>query len=138
MLAFAAVHGQLHCVPVGSMECFVAVQKSLDVIFTWRQIAKMTHGIAESVVVRNGDRFAGRESIYIDAEDNLCLNGKIDLHARFLRWIGGEQNKDAAIQRLRAAVFGKRNGELRPIARRWNSGRRRNRDGTADETERKS
>src|SRR5580698_8741398 len=136
MLAFAAVHGELHRVPVGSMESFIAVQNTLNVVFARRQIPKMTDWVAESVVIRNNDRLAGRQPIHVDAEKDLRLDGKIDLHARFLRWISREQNEDAPIKRLRAAVIGERNGELGPIGWRWNSGQGRNRDGAGDETER--
>src|SRR5580704_16031744 len=96
----------------------------------------MTYGIANGILVRNHDRLAGGESIHIDAEDDLRLNGQIDLHPRFLRRVGGEQNEDSPVKRLRAAVLGKRNGELRSIRFPWNGAQRRNRDGSGGEAER--
>src|SRR5580692_7941370 len=97
----------------------------------------MTEGIANSVVACNDDRLAGGQPIHVDAKKDLRFYGKIDLHARFLRRVGGEQNKNAPVKRLRAAVSRKRNGKLWPIRWRWNSNQGGNRDGADDETERK-
>ncbi len=117
MLAFAAVHREINGVTIGAMEGFIAVEHGLNIVFAGRNISEMPRGITISVIVRNHDRLARSECIHVDAEKNLRLDREINLHTRFLRRVGGEQNEDSAVERLCAALFGERDGELRPI--RW-------------------
>jgi len=91
------------------------MQKGLHIVFTGRHIPEMPYGVAKSVIVRNHDRLARGECTHVDAEKNLRFDGEVDLHARFLRRVRGEQNEDAAVERLRATLFGKRDGELRSV-----------------------
>ena len=117
MLTFAAVHRELNGVTVGAMEGFVAVKDGLNIVFACGNIAKVANGIAERVIVRYHDRLTRSERIHVDAEKNLRLYREINLHAGFLRRVGGEQNEDSAVEWLRATLFGKRDGELWSIRR---------------------
>jgi hypothetical protein len=70
MLAFAAVHRQLHGVAIGSMEGFVFVENDLEEIVAHRNIVEKTQGVAIGRVIEN-DGLPGLESINIEAEKQL-------------------------------------------------------------------
>lgn len=107
MLPLASIHREFDGMAIGAMKGFVAVQDCLNIVFAGRDVAEVAGWIAVGIVVGDDNGLARSEPVDVNPEHQLCVDGKTDLHARLLRWIGREQDKDPPIQRLGAAVFGK-------------------------------
>ncbi len=70
LLAFTAVHRQLHCVAVGALESFVAMKERLNPVFAGFDLGEIADWIAKGGLVHRLC-FAGFPRVDVDAEDLL-------------------------------------------------------------------
>jgi len=118
VLAFAAIHRKFYSMAVSAMKSFVTVQDCLYEVLARRNVAEIANWVAVGGVV-DGDNLPGRQLVDIDTEDHLRFRREADLHARLGAGVVRKQQQNAAIERLRATLFGKRHREFwRRSARR--------------------
>src|ERR1700680_1312917 len=86
------------------------MQHRLYVILSRRQVAQTADRIAGGEFVHH-DSLAGLQAVNVHAEDHLAAYGVVDLHSRFGRWVVLKKKKEATVERLFAAIPGKRNRE---------------------------
>ncbi len=98
------------------MERFVAIQNDLHVVFAGLHIVEIANGITEGGIVDRGG-LTGLQAIDIDAEDHLRARRERDLHARFFAGVVGEDEQQAAVERLGAALFREGDREFLCIGR---------------------
>ena len=99
VLAFAAIHGKFYRGAIGAMKGFVLVQDHLDEVIAGGDVVEVADGVAEGCVVKR-DGLAGLYGVHVEAEDHLGAHGITDLQARFGGGIGGENQQQAAVERL--------------------------------------
>ncbi len=92
---------------VGTMESLVAMQRRLHVILSRRHVAQTPDGIAGGGLVYNC-RLPRPQTFNIHTENHLRAHAIVDLHARFLRRIGRQQEEESSVEWLAAAFSGKR------------------------------
>ena len=114
VLSFALVHRHLDGVAVGAVERLVAVDQRLDEVVAGRDVLQAARRPADDLVV-DDDVGAGLEAVDVDAEDRLRAVGAvlIRLRPRLRLAIVGDEQEDAAVERLRAAGGGKGNREAK-------------------------
>ena len=97
---------------VGAMERFVPVEERLHEVVSRRNVLQAARGPSHHRVV-DGDIGAGRDAVDIDTEDRFGAVGAvlIRLRPRFGLPIIGNEQENAAVERLSAASDGKRDGE---------------------------
>ena len=107
LLAFAAIHRQLHGVTIRSFERFIPMKQRLDPIVSRLQIGQRAQGITKSTRV-NDCFLVGLQAVDVDPEDLLRIQVFINLKARLFGIVGGEQQQNPASMGARLLVPGKR------------------------------
>src|SRR5205085_755150 len=112
LLAFTFVWRQLDGVAAREAKGFVDVQQCLDPVVAGRDVAKTFGGIAESGGVDHGG-LPGTKAVDIHAKSLLRFEGAvaIDLEPGLLLVVGGDQQKDVAVERSGTGLLRKRNFE---------------------------
>ena len=98
VLSFALVRRQRKRVAIGAMECFVAIEQRLHGVRAGFDVRDLVDGIALRVRI-DGDAVAAFPVFDIHAEHDLRLRRQIDLVARFVLVVVGEQQHQAALLR---------------------------------------
>ena len=99
MLALAHVGMQLYGFAVAAMESLVLVEYGLHDVFAGRHIFEAADGIAGGPRVHDGG-LRRLPAIDGEAEDHLRARCVVDLITRLVAWVGREQEKQAAVERL--------------------------------------
>ena len=110
LLTLAAVHRQLDDVAVGAVEGLVAVEQRLHPVLAGGDVGQARQRIAVGAGVDRRLR-PRRQRVDVDAEDLLGAGAVADLEARLGAAVGGDQQQQAAVERLRAALGGEADGE---------------------------
>ena len=107
VLSLALVHRHLDRVAVAAVERLVAIDQRLDEIVARRDVAQAARRPPHHLVVDDEIR-ARLEAVDVDAEDRLRAVGAvlIRLRPRLRLAIVGDEEEDAAVERLRAAGGG--------------------------------
>jgi len=100
LLAFSAVHRQLHDMTVGAEESFVAVEQGLNVIGAGRYVLESLNGITEDRGI-NSDRLSWPQCFSIDTEDLDGVRTGPDLEPRLIVVMCGQHEDDPTVDRLR-------------------------------------
>ena len=110
VLALALVHVQLDGFSVAAVESLVLVEHGLDGVVARRHILEAADGIAPGA--SNPPLRAVRlPSVDGQAKDHLRAGAVVDLVARLVAGVGGENQQQAAVERLRADFLWKGDGE---------------------------
>ena len=116
LLPLAAVHRELHDVPVGAPERLVPVEERLDLVRPRRDRRETFDGIPEHVA-RDDEGRARLPSVGVDAEDLLRPQDRVaHLRARLGGLVLREDEEQAAVERFPALVG--LVGDGKPEARR--------------------
>jgi len=111
MLAFALIHVELHDFAVRPVEGLVLVEDGLDEVVACGNIFEASDGVAEGGVV-DSDGLVWLPSVDVHAEDDLSTRRVVDLVARLVAGISGEDKQETAIEwTLQALTFCIGNGE---------------------------
>ena len=114
VLPLALVHRHLDRMAVRAMEGLVAVEQRLDPVVARGDVLQTAHRPSGDPVVDH-DALARPEAVDVDAENRPRAVGAIlvALRARLRFPIVGDEEEDAAVERLRASGRGKGNGEAK-------------------------
>ena len=116
VLAFAAIHGQLHGVAVGAVESLVAMQHGLHVILSRRHVAQTADGIAVGGIIHHYG-LARLHAVNVHAEHHLGADGVVDLHARLGGRVSSKEEGRCVRRALsRCGFLGKETEKLGPAA----------------------
>ena len=96
MLAFALIHMELDCLSVSAMEGLVFIEDGLNEVIASGDGAEAADGITECSAV-DGNGLARLPSVNVHPEDDLSAGCVVDLIARLVAGIGGENEQEAAI-----------------------------------------
>jgi len=110
VLALALVHVQLDRLSVAAVKGLVLVEHGLDDVLAGGNVLEAADGVAPGACVHHRG-LAGLPAIDREAEDDLRAHCVVDLVARLIARVRGEDQQEAAIKALRAHIFWKRDGE---------------------------
>ncbi len=113
MLALAHIGRELHHVAIGPAKRLVAVEQGLDPVATRREVAQARDRVSERSTP-DDRRLSRRQSVDVDAEDQLGFGPIRNLKTRLFGRVAGDEKQQAAVQRSGAPFAGEAHGKAGP------------------------
>src|SRR5580692_1038626 len=101
---------QLYGFSVGAVKRLILVEHGLYNVVACGNVLKAVDGVARGARIYCR-RLARLPAIDCHAKDDLRTRRVVDLHPRFLARVGGEDQQQSSVQRLRAFLRRKSDGE---------------------------